>query len=153
MVVVRKLLQNVLPALLLLELVDARGDQGYKAAPPHARATGDNGCGEGGAGVVDELARGVEGLAAVAEEAGGVGLGVEIEEEGTKDHRQTAMKDIETVLQFNCRTQENSSACVAVQSVCVCGGGGVFYNIHVHVHVHLVLHDIYWVGYEHMSGP
>ena len=101
-VIVRELLEDVLPALLLLEFVHSGGDEGDKAATPHARATGDNGGGEGGAGVVDELAGWVEALAAMTEEAGGVGLGVQVEKEGPKHHGQTAVEDIEAVLELNC---------------------------------------------------
>ena len=94
----RKLLENVLPSLFLLSLVDSGRDEGDEAASPHARATGDNVLGESGASVVDELSGGIETLAAVAEEAGSVGLGVEVEKESAVDHCETAMKDVETVL-------------------------------------------------------
>ena len=50
--------------------------------------------------MVDELARRVETLAAVAEETWGVGLGVEVEEESAVYHCQAAMEDIEAILEF-----------------------------------------------------
>ena len=51
--------------------------------------------------MVDELARRVEALAAMTEEARSVGLGVKIEEEGPEHHSQAAVKDIKAVLQLN----------------------------------------------------
>ena len=102
MVVVRKLLQHVLPPLLLLKFVDSRGHERNKTAPPHAGPAWHDGGGEGGAGVVNELARGIEALAAMTEEAWCVGLGVEIEEEGPKHDSQTAVEHVKTVLQLNC---------------------------------------------------
>lgn len=51
--------------------------------------------------MVDELAWGVEALAAVAEKTGGVGFGVEVEEEGAVHHGQTAVEDVKAVLQFH----------------------------------------------------
>ena len=51
---------------------------------------------------MDELARGVEALAAVADEAGGIGLGVEVQEERAIHDSQAAMEYVKTVLQFNC---------------------------------------------------
>ena len=101
MVVMRELLQHILPALLLLQFVHSRGHEGNEAATPHARPARHDGGREGRAGVVDELARGVETLAAMTEEAWCVGLGVEVEEEGPKHNSQTAVEDVETVLQLN----------------------------------------------------
>ena len=57
---------------------------------------------------MDELSRRVEALTAMAQKTGGVGLGVEVQEEGPIDHRQTPVKDIEAVLQFNCESEWNS---------------------------------------------
>ena len=48
--------------------------------------------------MVDELARRVQALAAMTEEARGIGLRVEIEEESPKHNSKTAMEDIEAVL-------------------------------------------------------
>lgn len=81
-----------------MQLVHPRGHEGDQAASPHAGPTGDNGGGEGGAGVVDELARRVETLASVTEETGSIGFRVEVEEESTKHYCKTAMEDIKTVL-------------------------------------------------------
>ena len=101
-----ELLQHKLPSLLLLQLVHPGGDEGHEAAAPHAGAAGDNGGGEGRAGVVNELARGVEALAAMAEETWSIGFRVEVEEECAKDHSKTAVEDIKAVLELNCRGRE-----------------------------------------------
>ena len=104
----RELLKNILPSLLLLSLVDACRDEGYETTPPHARATGDNVGGKSRTGMMNKLSRGVEALAAVTEEAGGIGLSVEIKKESSIDHSQTAMENIKTVLQLNCKERHKS---------------------------------------------
>ena len=98
MIVVREFLEHVLPALLLLQFVHSGGDKRHQTTSPHSGATGDDGGREGGAGVVDELTRRIETLAAMTEETGSVGLGVQVEEECTKHHGKTSVEDIETVL-------------------------------------------------------
>lgn len=50
--------------------------------------------------MVDELAWRVQTLAAMTEEARGIGLGVEVEEKSTIDHRQAAMEHVETILEL-----------------------------------------------------
>ena len=94
----RKLLQDVFPALFLLQFVHSGRDQGDEATPPHARPARYD-CGrEGRAVVVNKLARGVERFAAVAQQARGVGLRVEIKKEGPEDDSQTAVEHVKTVL-------------------------------------------------------
>ena len=63
----RKLFEDILPSLLLLNLVDAGRHKGYEAASPHAGATGDNVGGKCRTDVVNELSRGIEALATVTE--------------------------------------------------------------------------------------
>ena len=53
--------------------------------------------------MVDELSRGIKALASMAEEARCVGFQVEIHKEGAIYHRQTTVKDVKAVLQFNCQ--------------------------------------------------
>ena len=74
-------LEDVLPPLFLLGLVNAGRDEGYETASPHAGATGDNVWRKCRTDVVNELPRGIEALTAMAEETGGIGLGVEVEKE------------------------------------------------------------------------
>ena len=52
---------------------------------------------------MDELSWGIETLAAVTQETGGVGLGVQVQEEGPIYHSKTAMEHIKTVLEFSWR--------------------------------------------------
>ena len=47
---------------------------------------------------MDELAWRVQAFAAMTEQAWGVGLGVEIEEEGTVDHGQTTVEYVKAAL-------------------------------------------------------
>ena len=96
-----KLFYDVLPALLLLELVHARGDKWYKTAPPHARAAWYNVERERRATVVDELAGRVEAFAAMAQQTGSISLGVEVEEEGPVHHCQATVEHIKAVLQLD----------------------------------------------------
>lgn len=58
---------------------------------------------------MDELARRVEALAAMAEEAGGVGLGVEVEEECPVDHCKTSVEDVEAVLELSWRNKRENT--------------------------------------------
>ena len=74
-------LEDVLPSLLLLGLVDAGRDEGYETASPHAGATGDNVRRKGRTDVVNELPWGIEALTAMAEETRGIGLCVKVEKE------------------------------------------------------------------------
>ena len=60
--------------------------------------------------MVDELARGVQALAAMAQQTGSVGLCVEVQEEGAIHHSEAAMEHIKAVLELSCE-------CVCV---CVC---------------------------------
>lgn len=53
--------------------------------------------------MVDELARRVQALAAVTQQAGGVGLAVQVEEEGAVHHRQAAVEHVKAVLQLGWR--------------------------------------------------
>lgn len=105
---VREFLQHVLPSLFLLELVHSRGDEGDKTASPHARPTGEDVGREGGTGVVNKLPRRVETFAAMAEKAGSICLGVEIEEEGAIHNGKTAMEDIKTVLELSCKRENRT---------------------------------------------
>ena len=74
-------LEDILPSLFLLCFVDASRDERDETASPHAGATRDNVGGKSGTDVMYELSGGIETLAAVTEEAGSIGLRVEIEEE------------------------------------------------------------------------
>lgn len=56
--------------------------------------------------MVDELAWGVQTLAAMAEETRGVGFGVEVQEEGPIHNSKTAMEYVKTVLEFSCTCGE-----------------------------------------------
>lgn len=56
--------------------------------------------------MVNELPRGVEALAAMAQETRSIGLCVEVEEECAKDHSKTSVEHIEAVLELNCREKE-----------------------------------------------
>ena len=78
-----ELLEDVLPSLLLLSLVDASRHERYEAASPHAGATGDNVGGKCRTDVVNELSRGIEALTAMTEETGGIGFAVEVKKEGS----------------------------------------------------------------------
>lgn len=48
--------------------------------------------------MMDELARGIETLAAMTEETWSIGFRVEVEEERAKHNRKTAMEDVKTIL-------------------------------------------------------
>ena len=98
MVVVRELLQHVLPALLLLEFVHPGGDQGHETAPPHAGPARYDRGREGRARVVDELAGWVEAFAPVTQQAGGVCFGVEVQEESPEHDSKAAVKHVKAVL-------------------------------------------------------
>lgn len=50
--------------------------------------------------MVNELSRGVQALAAMAEHTGSVGLGVEVEKESRIGNRQATVKDVERVLEL-----------------------------------------------------
>ncbi len=50
--------------------------------------------------MVNELPWGVKTLAPMAEEAGGVGLQVEVDKEGPVNHREAAMEDVKAVVQL-----------------------------------------------------
>jgi hypothetical protein len=78
---VGELFEDVFPSLLLLGLVDAGRDEGYETASPHTGTTGDDIGRKSRTDVVNELSRGIEALTAVAEETGGIGLGVQVEKE------------------------------------------------------------------------
>ena len=52
--------------------------------------------------MVNELARGIETLAAMTEKAGSIGLRVKVEKECSVDNSQASMENIETVLELNC---------------------------------------------------
>lgn len=93
-----ELLDHKLPAVLLLALVHAGGLERYETTTPHPRPAGEDVGWEGGAGVVYVLARGVQALAAVAQEAGGVGFGVEVEKECPVRHSKTSVEYVKRVL-------------------------------------------------------
>ena len=95
-----KFFKHKLPSLLLLVLVHSRGLKGNQAPPPHPGPAGEDIGREGGAGVVYVLSWGVETLAAVTQEAGGVGLGVQVEEECAIGDCQTPVEYIKRVLQI-----------------------------------------------------
>ena len=101
----RELLQDILPTLLLLQLVHPLGDEGNQATPPHAGPAGKDVRREGGARMMDELSGRVQTLAAMAQEARGVGLGVEVEEKRPVHHCQASVEDVEAVLQLVCENK------------------------------------------------
>lgn len=56
--------------------------------------------------MVNKLSRRVETFAAMAEKAGSICLGVEIEEEGAIHNGKTAMEDIKTILELSCKREQ-----------------------------------------------
>ena len=77
--------------------------------------------------MVDELAGGVQALAAVTQQTRGVGLRVEVEEKRAINHPQTAMKDVETALKLHCmKTIECVDGQQKEKDVHIPGNGTVF---------------------------
>lgn len=57
--------------------------------------------------MVDKLSWGVQALAAVTEETGGVGFQVKVQEKCPIDHCKAAVEDVKAVLKLRCREKKN----------------------------------------------